>query len=247
MTNLTSGPVWPDFSSMVPAWLNSWFTNSAVLPSYLTTSTYLPPLTVAILLGIVLGYERRQRGKIAGVRTNMIVSASACLITMVGVFVFESTKLGDPARLPGQIIAGITFLGAGVIMKNGWRTQGITTAAVILFSTVIGILCGFGYLLWAMLSTSIIVGGLQLTYRFFPSDDAGQHMISITCPRERYEEVRKLFPQQSYVEQFSRKTADDLVEVKLNVRITHEQLSKLISSNVCNPDIIDIRIADENN
>jgi uncharacterized membrane protein YhiD involved in acid resistance len=243
MNNLSHGPAWFDFSSLAPAWLNSWFTNSAVLPSYLTTGTYLPPLTVAILLGIALGYERRQRGKIAGVRTNMIVCASACLITMVGVFVFESTKLGDPARLPGQIIAGITFLGAGVIMKNGFRTQGITTAAVILFSTVIGILCGFGYLLWAMLSTAIIIAGLQLTYRIFPSDDAGEHTIAFTCPSAKYDDVRKLFPASAFVEH-SKRVGNDIT-VKINVRITREQLSRLISANVANPDVIEITIADE--
>lgn len=245
MINVSSGPGWFDFSSMVPAWLNSWFTNSAVLPTFLTSSTYLPPLTVSILLGMALGFERRHRGKIAGVRTNMIVCASACLITMVGVFVFEETKLGDPARLPGQIIAGITFLGAGVIMKNGFRTQGITTAAVILFSTVIGILCGFGYLLWAMLSTAIIIAALQVTYRVFPSDDTGEHTIVITCPRAKYDDVRNIFPTAANVEQFSNGPGIHDVTVKLSVRMTRVQLSKLISANVKNPDVLSISIAED--
>jgi uncharacterized membrane protein YhiD involved in acid resistance len=234
----------PDLSNLVPDWLNNWFTNFAVNPSLLNTGNYLPPLLAAIFLGMALGYERRRRGKVAGVRTNMVVAASACLITMVGIFVFEATKLGDPARLPGQIIAGITFLGAGVIWKNGWKTQGITTAAVILFSTVIGILCGFGYLLWAITSSLIVVIFLQVSYRVFPSDDSNDRTLSIVCPLDKYDAVRNLFPKGSNIEKFSRRDGS-VVEVRINARLTRDDLNKLISTNIHNPDLLSIDLVDE--
>ncbi len=126
---------------------------------------YLPPFLVSIVLGTLLGLERRKRHKVAGVRTNTLVCASACLITMVGLVVFDATKIGDPARLPGQLLAGIAFLGAGVIWKNGWKTQGLTTSAMILYATGVGICCGFGYLLWAILVTVIIVIYMQVIKR----------------------------------------------------------------------------------
>lgn len=247
-TNIPSGvplgTALPDLSSLVPDWLNNWFANFAVNPSLLNTSNYLPPLLVAILLGMALGYERRRRGKVAGVRTNMVVAASACLITMVGIFVFEATKLGDPARLPGQIIAGITFLGAGVIWKNGWKTQGITTAAVILFSTVIGILCGFGYLMWAITASLIVVAVLQVSYYIFPSDDSNDRTLAIVCPLDKYDAVRNLFPKGSNIEQFSRRDGA-VVEVRINARLTRDDLNKLISTNIHNPDLISIDLVDE--
>ncbi|CAN5287806.1 hypothetical protein BH11CYA1_BH11CYA1_12210 [soil metagenome] len=245
MPNTTTvvGTALPNLSSLVPDWLNNWFANFAVNPSVLNTSNYLFPLLVAIFLGMALGYERRRRGKVAGVRTNMVVAASACLITMVGIFVFEATKLGDPARLPGQMIAGITFLGAGVIWKNGWKTQGITTAAVILFSTVIGILCGFGYLMWAITASIIVVFMLQLSYWVFPSDDSNDRTLCIVCPLDKYDLVRSLFPRGSNIEQFSRREGA-VVEVRINARLTREDLNKLISTNIHNPDILAIDLVD---
>jgi|GEM_PF-216079 uncharacterized membrane protein YhiD involved in acid resistance len=247
-TNLPSsaplGTALPSLSSLVPDWLNNWFANFAVNPSLLNTSNYLPPLLVAILLGMALGYERRRRGKVAGVRTNMVVAASACLITMVGIFVFEATKLGDPARLPGQIIAGITFLGAGVIWKNGWKTQGITTAAVILFSTVIGILCGFGYLMWAITASLIVVAVLQVSYYIFPSDDSNDRTLAIVCPLDKYDAVRNLFPKGSNIEKFSRRDGS-VVEVRISARLTRDDLNKLISTNIHNPDLLSIDLVDE--
>jgi uncharacterized membrane protein YhiD involved in acid resistance len=245
MSNTSSiGLAVPDLSTLVPDWLNHWFSNFAVQPSLLNASNYLPPLLVAVMLGMALGYERRRRGKVAGVRTNMLVAASACLITMVGIFVFEATKLGDPARLPGQIIAGITFLGAGVIWKNGWKTQGITTAAVILFSTVIGILTGFGYLTWAITSTVIIVIVLQLSYWLFPSDDSNEHTLMIVCPLDRYDAVRALFPRGSNIEQFTRRDGT-VIEIRINARLTRADLNKLISTNIHNPDVLTIDLIDE--
>ncbi len=246
MTNTANGLGFsvPDISTMVPEWLNHWFDSLAVHPSLLTTSSYLPPLAIAILLGMALGYERRRRGKVAGVRTNMVVAASACLITMVGLIVFEATKLGDPARLPGQIIAGITFLGAGVIWKNGWKTQGITTAAVILFSTVIGILCGFGYLMWAITSSAIVVAVLQVSYTLFPSDDSSEHTLSIVCPLERYDAVRDLFPSGTNIERFTRREGA-ICEIRITARLSRADLNKLISTNIHNPDVHGIDLLDE--
>ena len=90
-----------DFSSLVPAWMNNWFAHLQVAPGLLASQTYLPPFLVSIVLGTLLGMERRKRHKVAGVRTNMLVCAAACLITMVGLVVFDATKIGDPARLPG--------------------------------------------------------------------------------------------------------------------------------------------------
>ena len=232
-------------SNYVPAWMNNWYTSLNVPAHLLSTETYLPPFLVSIFLGVCLGLERRKRHKVAGVRTNMLVCASACLITMVGLVVFEGTKIGDPARLPGQLLAGIAFLGAGVIWKNGWKTQGITTSAMILFATGIGILCGFGYLLCATMAAFIIVFCMHASYWVFPPDDVGEHILSLRCPTEKFNEARKLFPQDSTIDRFTRTDSDGMMEVRINVKITRRHLDQLIAANAMNPIITSIAVIDE--
>src|ERR1700679_3157125 len=139
----------PDLSSLLPDWLNQWFPSMQVAPHLLSTGSYMLPLSVAMAMGFLIGFERRLRHKVAGVRTHMVVAAASCIVTMVGLLVFDATKMGDASRLPGQILTGITFLGAGVIMKRGFSTSGITTAAMVLLSTAIGICCGFGFIAMA--------------------------------------------------------------------------------------------------
>lgn len=233
-----------DLSSLVPTWMNNWFQHLLTSPQMLTSKLYLPPFLVSIVLGTLLGLERRKRHKVAGVRTNTLVCASACLITMVGLVVFDATKIGDPARLPGQLLAGIAFLGAGVIWKNGWKTQGLTTSAMILYATGVGICCGFGYLLWAVLVTVIIVIYMQLSYWIFPPDDTGEHVLRIVCPHDKFEEARKLFPQGSAINRYTRTTAGEL-EFRMNVKMTMRQLDQLVAANVTNDNIRAIEVIDE--
>ncbi|MBN9397096.1 MAG: MgtC/SapB family protein [Candidatus Melainabacteria bacterium] len=238
------GHAMPDLSTIVPDWMNQWFHTLGTNSVFLSTQNYMPPLLVALFLGLLIGIERRRRHKVAGVRTNMVVAASSCLITMVGLVVFEATKLGDPARLPGQIIAGITFLGAGVIWKHGWKTQGITTAALILFSTVTGILCGFGYLMWATTATISVVIVVQLSYWLFPSDDSNEHTLRFVCPLEKFDEVRALFPSKANIDQFTRREGDT-VEVRINARLTRAELNNLISTHIHNSSVHAIDLVDE--
>lgn len=232
------------FSSLVPAWMNNWFAHLQVAPGLVASQTYLPPFLVSIVLGTLLGMERRKRHKVAGVRTNMLVCASACLITMVGLVIFDATKIGDPARLPGQLLAGIAFLGAGVIWKNGWRTQGLTTSAMILYATGIGIVCGFGYLLWATSAAVIIVIFMQASYFIFPPDDTGEHTVMVRCHREHFDAVLALFPTRSSVTRFTRSDNGEL-EFRLNVQMTLRQLNQLLSTNIHNDIIRGIEVIDE--
>ncbi|MBS2010821.1 MAG: MgtC/SapB family protein [Cyanobacteria bacterium SZAS TMP-1] len=234
----------PDISSMVPDWLNKWFGDLQVAPHFLHTQAYLPPLLVAMFLGYLIGFERRLRHKVAGVRTHMVVAAASCIVTMIGLYVFDATKIGDASRLPGQILTGITFLGAGVIMKRGFSTSGITTAAMVLLSTAIGIACGFGFILMAVTCTVLIVTAVHITYYTNPPDDTGEHLLLVSCPLEKYENVRKLFPARSHIDQFTR-DANNVVSVRINVKMNRGELDKVLSTNVHNQDIIAIKLIDD--
>jgi uncharacterized membrane protein YhiD involved in acid resistance len=234
----------PDLSNLVPDWLNQWFASAQVAPHFLSTHSYLPPLAVAMFLGYVIGFERRLRNKVAGVRTHMVVASASCLVTMAGLYVFSFAHNSDPARLPGQILTGITFLGAGVIMKRGFSTSGITTAAMVLFSTAVGICCGYGFLLMAVTCTLMVIGAVHISYFTNPPDNTGEHMLLVSCPLDKFDTVRNLFAKQSRIDQFTR-DASGIISVRITAKMGREDLDKILSANVHNLDIVSIKLIDD--
>ena len=135
----------------------------------LSLETMVVRLVVALALGIIIGIERELVGKEAGMRTAMLVSSGAALFAMVGL-VLPYIVSPDPS-LTGEIIArnsgflavianivvGIGFLGAGIIIKNQERVHGLTTAAVVWMTAAIGVLAGIGLWQFAGIATVIIV------------------------------------------------------------------------------------------
>ncbi|MES2019126.1 MAG: MgtC/SapB family protein [Pseudomonadota bacterium] len=127
-------------------------------PEITTNMVILLHLGGALLLGLLVGYERSYHGRAAGMRTYGLVCMASCALTIVGGFPgfwFGGTGAGligasDPTRIIQGIVTGIGFLGAGVIMREGFNISGLTTAASIWTSSVIGILVGVGFYLSAM-------------------------------------------------------------------------------------------------
>lgn len=115
----------------------------------------------ALLLGLVVGYERSYHGRAAGMRTyGLVCMASAALTVIVGYPEFwyaghpnAGNAVADPTRVIQGIVTGVGFLGAGVIMKEGLNISGLTTAASIWASSAIGILVGVGFYAAAILLT----------------------------------------------------------------------------------------------
>ncbi|HBK93500.1 MAG TPA: magnesium transporter MgtC, partial [Porphyromonadaceae bacterium] len=96
----------------------------------------------AVAAGGAVGLERQINNKSAGFRTNTLVSVGACIYVLINVILTENG--GDPTRIIGQIVTGIGFLGAGVILHRGINVQGLTTAATIWCSAALGSLAGLG-------------------------------------------------------------------------------------------------------
>lgn len=95
-------------------------------------------IVVATIYGLIIGHNRERLGKPAGYKTISVVSMSACLLVIIA-----SDYTGEGlARMASQIIPGIGFIGAGVIMSKDNSVHGLTTAATILFAAAIGIACG---------------------------------------------------------------------------------------------------------
>ena len=100
-------------------------------------------LAVCLVLGTALGVEREFRNKPAGISTNCFVMAGACLFTFMSI----SIDPESPARIAAQVVTGVGFLGAGMILKSEGNTvKNLTTAASVWFAAAIGMAVGFGWL-----------------------------------------------------------------------------------------------------
>ncbi len=126
-------------------------------PSELATNgVILLNLLGALLLGLLVGYERSYHGRAAGMRTYSLVCMASAALTVLGGYPefwyggHGAVVGGDPTRIVQGIVTGVGFLGAGVIMREGFNISGLTTAASIWASSVIGIMVGIGFYLSAM-------------------------------------------------------------------------------------------------
>lgn len=112
------------------------------------TITFLVNLGICLLLGYLMGAERESRGKDAGISTNMFVIVGSMLFTFLSMTVDPASE----SRIAAQIVSGIGFLGAGLILKDGASVRNLTTAASIWYAGAIGMAVGFGYLQIALIT-----------------------------------------------------------------------------------------------
>ncbi|MDU2709892.1 MAG: MgtC/SapB family protein, partial [Finegoldia magna] len=115
-------------------------------------------LILAAILGAVIGIEREIKNRAAGFRTHIIVSVGACLIMLIGIDAIgdiSKDQARDTARLAGQVVSGIGFLGAGTILQKKNGVSGLTTAATLWLSGAIGLAVGIGYYEGAIIATVI--------------------------------------------------------------------------------------------
>ena len=103
-------------------------------------------LVLALLFGGIIGLERVKRGRQAGMRTHILVAVGACLSALIGVYAVEKGLTTDPLRVGAQVISGIGFLGAGIILiQNKSRIVGLTTSAGLWSTAAIGLALGIGF------------------------------------------------------------------------------------------------------
>lgn len=115
-------------------------------------------LLLAVLLGGIIGFERAERGREAGLRTHIMVCLGACLVMLVSEYIVNSLKMStDVTRLGAQVISGIGFLGVGCIITGGDKIKGLTTAAGLWVTACIGLAAGIGYYVVAAATTVIMI------------------------------------------------------------------------------------------
>jgi len=159
-------------------------------PEVATNIVILFNIVGALMLGLLVGYERSYRGRAAGMRTYGIVCMASCALTVITGYPeywyggHSNITNTDPGRVIQGIVTGIGFLGAGVIMRDGFNISGLTTAASIWAVAVIGILVGVGFygaaIPLAIIATVYMMWGSKLE-GFLPS----RHAITVTVRFER--------------------------------------------------------------
>ena len=117
-------------------------------------------LILAAVLGGLVGLERELSHKPAGIRTNLLICLGAALFTIISRETVRAFGAGDPARIAAQIIPGIGFIGAGVVIRERGTIIGITSAATIFMVASIGMAAGSGLIVTSIFATLLVLGCL---------------------------------------------------------------------------------------
>jgi len=129
-------------------------------------------ILLAVVLGAAIGLERQLHGKVAGVRTNVLICLGAAVVTIISEQM--GIKYNDSAgRIAAQIVSGVGFLGAGVIIRDRGGIHGLTTAATIWLVAAVGMAVGAGYYCLAVAATVLAVVVL-IGLRNWPSRPGAQ-------------------------------------------------------------------------
>jgi putative Mg2+ transporter-C (MgtC) family protein len=143
-----------------------------ILPNFITelvadinaveinTTSAVFRMFLSLLLGCCVGYERKRKGQMAGMRTFALIAMGATLAMILSIYVpqeYLGLKNGDPGRIAAQVVTGIGFLGAGAIIQMKGSVRGLTTAAGIWVIAAIGMSVGVGMYVLAIVSTLLIL------------------------------------------------------------------------------------------
>lgn len=155
-------------------------------------------LSCALFCGLLVGFERQWINRVAGIQTNVLVSAGACLFILGAYFVeYEGQSV---SRIGAQIVSGIGFLGAGMIFRNGFTTHGINTAATVWCSAAIGVLCGMGLIPYALIAALFLIFANTLfrkldhlisqNRKWIDSRIVKNFEVQVLCDKEKSKDIR---------------------------------------------------------
>ncbi len=154
----------------------------------------MPDLLLSVLLGFAIGFERKLRFKEAGIRTHTIVCFGAALMMVISKYAFGSDA--DSARVAAQIVSGVGFLGAGMIVYKQHEVKGLTTAAGVWATAGVGMACGGGLYLVALGATVLLILAqcvFHLNYRVFRSKRYYSVKIEFVQTSDENLKIKQLF------------------------------------------------------
>ncbi len=157
---------------------------------------YLLNILLAVVLGFAIGYERKLRYKEAGIRTHTIVCVGSALIMVVSKYGFSDIQEYDASRVAAQIVSGIGFLGAGIIIYRKHEIHGLTTAAGVWATAGVGMAAGAGMYVVAA-GAAVVIIGVQCIFhikcRLFRTKKYFQVKICFTSSGTENDTIKELF------------------------------------------------------
>ncbi|SEO73645.1 MgtC/SapB family protein [Aquisalimonas asiatica] len=159
-------------------------------------------LVTAVVLGALIGYERQRRQRMAGLRTNALVALGSCAFVILGIMMPDEIS---PTRVAAQVVSGIGFLCAGVIMRDGFNVRGLNTAATLWCSAAVGVLVGSSFFVEGTLVALTVVAAntvlrpLASRLNREPVDEQtefeGVYSLRVVCPPADKAHIRALLMQ----------------------------------------------------
>ena len=190
--------------------------------------TFTIRLFVAMILGGIVGLEREYRAKDAGFRTHFLVAIGSALFTLISMYGFAD-GVKDTSRVAAQVVSGIGFLGAGIIVFQRNVIRGLTTAAGLWVTAAIGMACGVGQFYMAVLVTLLILIGLEVLNRFIPHIGSSSVQLSFSSPSRKdvadaIMNIRKIVVDViSYEIKNKESDKGEYYKVQMEVRTKHRQ------------------------
>jgi len=189
---------------------------------------FLLRLVCASAAGFIIGFERKSRSKEAGVRTHALVAIGAALMMILSKYAFSDTvleatgaKSADPARIAAQVVTGVGFLGAGIIMYRRDSLRGLTTAAGIWATAGLGMAFGAGLYVIGSVATVLVLGIqilLHLPIKFFRTRlFLVLHATIVLEKEEDIETVREIFHVQKFLKFKTFRGKDGTMQAELEI------------------------------
>jgi len=167
----------------------------------MTVMEFITRIATALLLGAAIGFERQWRQRLAGLRTNALVATGAAMFVAVS---YLTDREGSQTRIAAQVVSGIGFLGAGVIMREGLSIRGLNTAATLWSAAAVGVLAGSGFYLLAacgaaaILAANILLRPIALIINRQPqeyTERVAHYKIWAVCAAQSEQHIRSLLLQ----------------------------------------------------
>ena len=198
---------------------------------------YLISILIAVLLGFAIGYERKLRFKEAGIRTHTIVCAGSALIMVVSKYGFGDSPDYDASRVAAQIVSGIGFLGAGIIVYRKHEIRGLTTAAGVWATAGVGMAAGAELYVVAAGAAVIIIAVQCLLHakcKLFQTKKYTQIKIRFQKYGDEDEKVKELFQADTFCRLTMERKGDKIIctaNLNIDKEISRQRLKEIISEN----------------
>ena len=197
---------------------------------------FLGRISICFILGVVIGLERQYRRKIAGIRTVTLVSLGAFLFVSIS----QMTAPSDVTRIAAQVVSGIGFLGAGVILRDGPNIRGLNTAATLWCGAAVGTLTALGLIIEALIGVVYILLS-NLFLRFISKkimkrikQKTEHYSLTIKCDADKEMSIKNLLvlkirAQENVIKNFNTSKDDDCIKIEAQLEIINDGVDSVDS------------------